>query len=412
MIADTPARFPGGWTWPRVAVTVWVVGGLGLAVHAYLKPTQHTLFPIYATGIRAWWSGAEDLYERQPETGEYYRYSPAFAVLAGPFGALPSGTGNAAWKLLNGAVLALGLWAWVRFAAPATSANFTAGVFLVTFVAVIGNLANGQANLMTAGFVLLGLTAAARDRWWWAAGFLAAATLIKAFPVALALVLSVLFWRKFPLRYVVALGAGLALPLAAQSPEYVIEQTGEWFQHLVKSTDLNRERLRSLERVFRHIGLGIEGPAFRALAAGAGAVVLAVAVWSARRGTERSELLFRVGAWFSAWVVLFTPSSENATFSILGPFVAWALVDALQRPGAWMRCVWLGASIYLMALSTGSGGGPLSHFFTTYHAPTAGAVLFQVWLCADLCRSRAQSIARPVSAPPDNAPTTALRRAV
>jgi hypothetical protein len=264
---------------------------------------------------------------------------------------------------------------------------------------------------MMTGLVLLGLTAVTRERWWPAAGFLAAATLIKMFPLALAMVLAVLYWRKFPLRFAVALGVGLLLPLAAQSPEYALRQTGEWLHHVTGSLELNRDRLRSLDKLFELAGLEMNRHAFQALAAGAGAAVLAVGVWATRRGLPRGEVLFLVGAWFSTWVLLYSPSSENATFSILGPFIAWAIVDAFRRPGAWVSRVWLLASLYLMCLAGGDTGILTKSLFTKYPATTIGGVMFQLWLVADL-RRRISSAGVEAAAPsPPASPAVTSRQA-
>jgi hypothetical protein len=385
--------------WPRVVLAVWVVAALGIAVNAYLNPRGHTLFDIYATGIRCWWAG-QDLYPRQPDTGEFFRYSPAFAVLTSPFGLLPPGAGNAAWKVFNAGAFALALYVWCRHAlTPAPSANRTASIFFAGFFAVLGNLYNGQANLLMTALVLLGLAAVARQRWWWAAGFIAGATLIKAYPLALALVLAVLYWRTFPVRYLTAVAVGLLVPFAAQHPVYVIGQTGEWFHHITGSFDINRDRLRSLEKALECAGLGVERHAFRRVAAGAGVAVLAVGVWTARRGGAPTAVLFRVGAWFSAWVLLFTPSCENATFGVLGPFLAWAVVDAFHRPGAWASRVWLLACLYLVGLSTTDLGALTKRFFGRFPSTTTGGVLFQLWLIGELFRRHAPGSAERAREP-------------
>ncbi|QJW97788.1 hypothetical protein [Frigoriglobus tundricola] len=100
------------------------------------------------------------------------------------------------------------------------------------------------------------------------------------------------------------------------------------------------------------------------------------------------------------WVVLFSPSSENATFNILAPFVAWALAEALTRPRAWVGGAWLLASLLLMGVATTDASGPLRHFFREYCATTWGALMFQVWLVADLGRRRGDVLPEVVEARP------------
>ncbi len=376
------------WNWPLCAAVVWVGLCLAVAISAYITPTAHTVFDIYAIASQAWWAG-DDMFIRQQETHELYRYSPAFAVLVSPFAALPPGCGNALWKLANAGIFLGGLWVWCRRGLPGPlTRDQIAAVFLFAVPAASGSLYIGQANLMMTGLVLLGLTAVAEERWWWAAGYLAAATLFKVFPLALAMVVAVLFWRTFPLRFLVALGIGLAIPFAAQWPEYVCDQTLRWFQHVTASVELNRERLRSLEKMLELSGAPVKPKQFLLLGVVAGAEVLAATLLARWQGVERREVLLRLLAWFLAWVVLFSPSTENATYGILAPVMAWALVDAFGQPGTWLRRIWLLAALYLMGLSGGDAGIPLKQCFGQFCWTTLGGVMFQMILIVDLFKSR------------------------
>jgi hypothetical protein len=77
-----PETAPTSRFWPRCALVVWLGASLFVAVDAYRNPRGHTLYDIYALGICNWWHAA-DLYPRQQEKGELFRYSPAFAVATG-----------------------------------------------------------------------------------------------------------------------------------------------------------------------------------------------------------------------------------------------------------------------------------------------------------------------------------------
>jgi hypothetical protein len=193
-------------------------------------------------------------------------------------------------------------------------------------------------------------------------------------------------------RFAAALALGLVFPLVAQNPEYAARQTGEWLRHLSASADLNRDRLKSLDKLFA--GAGVSRTAFQALAAGAGAVVLAVGALAVRRREPRPAVLLQVGARFVTWVVLFSPSSEAATFSVLGPFLAWATVEAFRRPRAWVERAWLVVCVYLVGPSDGDTGKLTQWMFETYPATTLGAIGFQLWLGLDLAR-RARAARRP-----------------
>lgn len=396
------------WAWDRSAAVfaVWVLLILGLVISAYLRPHRMTVYPVYADASRAWWTGAS-MYVKG-DAPDLYRYSPTFAVLASPLALFPPAAGNVAWKLANVAVFAAGLWVWAHRVLPrAATRDRVAGLFFVAAFASLGSFFNGQANLMVTGFVLIALAALAGERWWLAVGFLAAATLVKVFPLALALVLCVLYWRTLPARFAVALLVGLAVPFAAQRPEFVLDQTGEWVRHLVVTSEQPRAGHRSLDALLGFVGLDVPRRAFQALAAVAGGVVLAVAVTTARRGSARQALAV-TAAWFLTWAVLFGPSAENATFAILAPVLAWATVTAFERPGAWLERAWLIGCVYLIGLSTSDAGGPFRQFFGRYHATTVGAALFQAWLIADLIRGRA---GRATQANEPTTPAVTSRRA-
>src|SRR5262249_4237528 len=159
-----------------------------------------------------------DMYARP---GDCYRYSPLFAVALTPVAALPDSLGSALWKALNLALYAEGLGGWAGGGRPGLSARGRAWRFRLVIPGRLAGMYNGQANLIMLGSVLLGLADAAGRRWNRAAGWIALATLIKGYPLALALLLSALYPRRFAPRFAAALSLGLMLPFAVQRPDYV-----------------------------------------------------------------------------------------------------------------------------------------------------------------------------------------------
>ena len=137
--------------------------------------------------------------------------------------------------------------------------------------------------------------------------------------------------------------------------------------------------------------------------------MLAVAIAAQRRGDAR-QALTATAAWFLAWALLFGPSTENATFSILAPALAWAVVRAFGRPRAWGERAWLLACVYLVGMATSDAGGPFRLFFGSWHATTVGTLLFQAWLVADWFRTRAAAPAGVVT-PAGVTPVTSRRAA-
>jgi hypothetical protein len=375
------------WDLAKVAVAVWVSLALGLAVFSYLYPWSHTVYNIYARACRRWWDG-QDIYCAQ--STEYYRYSPLFAVGMTPFALFPDSWGGALWRVFSAAVFAAGLWAWARRVVPAACTRAqTAALFLLVLPVSAQSMYNGQANVVMLGVMLLGLAAAAQQRWSRAAVWLALATLIKGYPLALALLLSAVYPRRLPLRFVAALALGLLLPFATHWPAVVLGQYENWFNHLRESTTIMRERLRSLDHLLVLYGSPISPQRFLLIELLAGLGVLGLCLLHARQTTDRLQQLTRFFQLFSVWVVLFGPATETCTYAILAPALAWALIDAFGRPVSWGRRVTLVVSLLLTGpCVTDFLGSTVRNFANEHGSQPVGALLFAGYLVARNGRSK------------------------
>lgn len=394
---------------PRLTPTtlaILVLGGLlaGIAVHAYLYPWSHTVYNIYGPAARHWWAG-EDMYapvvkewwegpDTRVTTTDYYRYSPVFAVAVTPFALLPDSLGNPLWKLCNAAILGAGLWCAARRLFPITlDRGGIAALFLLVVPVSLTSLYIGQANLVVVGAMLLGLTAAASERWNAAAGWLAAATLIKGYPFALALLLMALYPRRFPLRFAAALAVGLLLPFAAQTPDVVQAQYASWLAHLSDSTILMRERLRSVDHLFAIAQYPLSPQAFTLLEMASGAVVLGLCALHFWRPASPRERLTWVLTLFSTWVVLFGPATEACTYVMIGPALAWSLLDTFRRPAGWGVRIFLIACLILMGpLVTDFFGATVRILAHRYGSQPVGGLLYLGYLAAETVRSAWQPL--------------------
>jgi hypothetical protein len=388
----------GGWSWARTAWLVWGGLVLGFAAYGYLFPQAHTVYNIYTPAARGWWAG-QDIYVR---TIEYYRYSPLFAIALSPLALLPDCWGGALWKALNCLVYLAGVGAWGRRLVPARlSPNQLAGLFLLAIPLSLHSAYIGQANLLMLGGLLLGLAAAAEGRWNRAAAWLAAATLIKGYPLALALLLATLFPRRFAPRFAAALGAGLLLPFATQWPAVVAAEYASWFHHLSDSTAIMRERLRSLDHLCQVLGWPLSSRGYALLELAAGAAVLGLSWREVRRPAPPRELFSRIWLLFSAWVVLFGPATESCTYVVMAPSVAWAVVDASRRQAGRGAVLLLGASLLLMGpLVTDLFGSRVRNFANEHGSQPIGALLFLAFLLTRMGRRCAEPAAPGAPAAP------------
>jgi hypothetical protein len=365
-------------TW-IIAQVAWAGPVLGIGVHAFAFPEAHNVYyDYYASSARNWLAG-HDMYG---DALNNYRYSPLFAVLLSPLVLLPAGWDSALWKVVNCGFYAWALGVAARHLWPRRlSKNQTAALFLLALPLSLHSMYNGQANLVMVGAVLLSLTAAAEDRWNRAALWLALATLIKGYPLALAAVLAVLYPRQFAGRFLAALGLGLGTPFLVQAPSIVAAQTSSWLTHLVDLTGLIRERSRAVDHFFYLYGSELGGRTFLVLEMLAGAGVLALSFWHMRQTTDARLRMARLFMLFAAWVALFGPATETCTYVVLAPAVAWALIDAYAGPAGLGTRALLVASLLLMGPLVGDWFGQTVRNFANAHASQPiGAMLFLGYL--------------------------------
>ena len=390
------------WDVASLAGLAWAGLLLGLAAFGYCFPRAHTVYDIYARAGRNWWAG-QDLYTARGT--DYYRYSPLFAVGMTPFALLPDRYANPLWRLANGVLYAAGLAVWAARVLPRSPAGPAQdagramwGAFLLLALPTsLHSLHNAQANLLMLGAILLGLAAAVSGRWNRAAAWLALATLVKGYPLALALLLGALYPRRFALRYAGALAVGLVLPFAAGRPAVVAAQYASWLGHLRDSTTIMRERLRSLDHLLALYGHPVVPRTFWAAEALAGAGVLILCASYRRRTPDLRAQLVVVLEGFAAWAALFGPATESCTYVIMAPAIAWALVDAFRRPAPWPGRFVLVLSLLLMGPLTTDLAGPMLRNFANEHgSQPVGALLFVVYLLVQTMRSQQGREALPL----------------
>lgn len=368
--------------WPAVAAFVWAGIVLGIAIHGFFWPLQHSNFTTaYAPAVHSWWANGDSYEGAGPVTG--YRYGPAFLILLMPFAALPDAWGNAAWKALDCGFYALALGvAGTRLLPRRLSRNQLAALFLLAAPVSLESMHNGQATLIMLGAMLLGLVAIVEDRWNLAALCLALATLIKGYPLGLAMVLAVLYPRRFPVRFVAALGLLMLLPFALQTPAHAWDQTVRWLTHLTASTGVTRPEVsRSLDSLFNIYGNGIGSRTNLVLELLAGVAVLALSLWQARVNADRRVLLTRLYVFFAIWIVLFGPATESCTYVVAAPAIAWMVVDAFDRSALWSTRLALIASLLMMGpLVTDMPGQAIRHFAAAHGSQPLGALLLFCFL--------------------------------
>jgi hypothetical protein len=327
----SPFVFPSAIWNPQSALCIWALLLIGISIRVACAPHSHNLYPVFGDAGRHWVSGV-GLYEFRP-WNDPFRYSPLVAVFFVPFSLLPDVPAALLWRLASLVVFLSGLDRFSRLVLPGplTPAG-RAGLLLLVLPLAIGSINNGQSNALVIGLLLLGVAAVADRRWNLAAVAVGLACLFKLYPIAVGLLLAVLYPRRFSWRLALALAAGFALPFLLQRSDYVIDQYGGWLNHLVENqlrkflpTDL---RYRDFRLLCEACGVAVGDRTVLRVqllaAALAGLVCLgaALARWPQRR---LLTLLLNLGC---CWMTVFGPASESSTYTLLAPTAAWALLAA------------------------------------------------------------------------------------
>jgi hypothetical protein len=311
----------------RVVVFLWILAAVICCGRSMAWPARHSVYPIYSLAGRAWRAGI-DLYRTQ--TGEPFRYSPLVAASFAPLSLLPDHVGGVLWRLLGlGAYLGALAW-WARRVAdgPLASSRY-AWLFLLILPLSIGSLNNGQSNLLLIGLLLAACAGAMAKRWNLSTICVAIAVLFKAYPLAIGLLLLLVYPRRYWWRLPAAITVALLLPFLLQNPSYVAEQYTGWLAHL-QNNDRQAGDPTQWYRDFRQLWSLWIGPmhyhVYQIIEILAGAAVAALCCmrWRTGGADGRSHVfLFSLGC---CWMTVFGPATESATYVFLAPAAAWAVL--------------------------------------------------------------------------------------
>jgi hypothetical protein len=389
MRAEAVRKGPGLGGWERWAALVWGVALVVVSTRVLLLPGSRSVYPAYGEAGRHWRAGA-DLY--QDLSG--YRYPPPVAVLFAAFSCLPDGAAEMLWRLLGSAAFLGGLAWWGRAGLPRPLTPGQLGLlFLLAAPVSMSTLNNGQANLLLAGLLVLAVTAAARGRWNLTTLFLVLACLLKAYPVAIALLLLLLYPRQLGWRLPLALAVGAALPFALQDPDYVSRQYQNWLRNLATDDRTAwplEEGYRDVWLLCRLWHLPVSRLGYLALQLGAAALLAGLCLAGRLAGWAPRRLLGFLFVLGCCWMMLFGPATESATYALLAAPLAWVALDAwAERRPLWVRGS-VAVSYVLLAGAFVAGWFP---FARAVHAlgihPLGTLILFVtlvVRMLADLAR--------------------------
>ena len=245
----------------------------------------------------------QNLYAQfQFEQWDFYRYSPAFALLFAPFALLPYSLGAVLWNLLNAAAL---YWAvrWV----PLLDDRPKMLALWFMFLAMLNSVANAQSNALMAALMIFAWSAHERDKPDAPALLLVLATFIKLFGIFALLPCLLRGRRRMPLiGFTLAWAAMFTLgPLFVVSFNELDLLYRNWFATLLA---FNHARLGISVMGFLKAWLHLDLPANYVVAAGA-LILIATALLArqARILVLASVLIF---------VTIFNYAAESPSYVI------------------------------------------------------------------------------------------------
>jgi hypothetical protein len=339
-----------------------------------------TVVPAYREGALYWVAG-KVIYQHLGVGG--FVYLPQAAILFIPFSLLPVVAGEVLWRLVNIGVFALGLRGTARLLGARQGTELFPLMTLVTLPLAWDCARNGQATLALTGLMLLSVAAVAQRRYWWAILWLSLGVSVKPLMIVLFLLIMAID-RPMTWRLVVGMLLTVLFPFAVQRPGYVMEQYAVFWSGLTKAAHVGAT-VGGWTSPFHALALvGVDVPervqmVFRLAAA---AATLALCAVARKRYDAEGSALF-VFSLAAAYLMLFSPRTENNTYAMLAPAIAafLALAVLIERRST--------AAALLSGITAGLIGSRLIERLLTPHASTSWvsplmAVCFTAFLVVQL----------------------------
>src|SRR5262249_5504794 len=129
---------------------------------------------------------------------------------------------------------------------------------------------------------------------------------------------------------VLFLALGLLLPFLLQRPEYVARQYGDWLRYLQMDDRQDWDTLRGyrdLSLLFRVWLTPLTPSVYQAIQLTVAALAALLGITARRARWPRRRLLTGLLALACCWMTLFGAATESATYVLLAPSLAWAVLE-------------------------------------------------------------------------------------
>lgn len=331
----------------RYAWAGWALLFLATSVVIVLNSNRSTI-PIYRYAALAWVHG-QRLYELSGIGG--FTYFPQGAILLVPVAVLPPALGEVVWRLVSVGVFALGLWQLSVLLARRTGKHFFPLMTLAAVPLAWDCARNGQATLLMAALMLLGVADVARSRRWLAVLWLCLAVSIK--PLAIVLILLIIAVdRAMSWRLVAGLVATALVPFLTQHPAYVMEQYRACIENMTTAAHVGvvAHGWTTPFTALRTWGLDLPEKVQTLIRLTAALGTLGLCFFVRKRYDAAASAVF-VYSLAALYLILFSPRTENNTYAMLGPVLGYFMANAVLVKQRTAEAGLLGAMALVMVSS-------------------------------------------------------------
>jgi glycosyl transferase family 87 len=318
-----------------IVVALWSAVLLGICIRIGLVSRDHDVFATYADAGRKW-TNSQPLYTYT----RGFVYSPLIAALFAPFSWFPNWLGGILWRLLTSSVFLAAIFLWLKEGLHRGIARSRYWlVFLFILPLSLGNFNNGQVNPLITGLLMIAIVAAHRRQWTLSAVCLGLTAYLKIYPLSVGLLLVLLYPRELGWRLLVTLLLMGVLAFLLQRPNYVLEQYQRWFG--TRAADDRRMNMdiapRDFAMLLKALHINLSSQIFLVLQLLAGIGTAAGCIYGRIRNWSEDRLLVGLFTLGTCWMLLFGPSTEDATYAMIAPPLALAAVQAFgQKSLGWM----------------------------------------------------------------------------
>lgn len=332
-------RWGGLDRWQRLAIVLWsaiLLASCGRALLLYGKDRHTGIYEVYGSAGRHWIAG-ENLYP-SGFVWQSFPYGPIAAAFLAPFGAMPDFLGSACYRFFS-IVFFLGALSWWSRTALPVRLNDTqrALLFLLVIPLTAPTMINGQMGAIIISLLLMTMAAAAEERWNLASLCAVLSCLIKVYPIAVILLLGIVYPLRCATRMFVAMVFAASLPFLLQNPEYVAGQYADWvhllrsWMALLRSDDrLNLPVLMcnfNLLMLFRVWLKPLDVQVYQMIQLLAAASIAALCLVARRADWPSRRLLSMIFGLSGCWMTLFGSMVESFTYILVAPSLSLLLIE-------------------------------------------------------------------------------------